>query len=410
MQAFACKKLDDPGRVTVSGFNSRSGPACGNHERGVFVRIRGYAARCADKRFPVPEAWLEALPAGLGRVGRLHQDHADSFGSGLVLDELLELSERPERDHAVKVLVGNSDAIAYPLEILQCDPVASRPDGLRNDLFGKPVIFRGHAPSIQSRKPFQDALGALRALGLKTRADLPPELAIFLDGIAFELPARGECGDIANPKIDAQDAAGCGVGNFAFHDDVAIKPVFGADQSRGLSFIRAPESLVLVDCDIEGRRDPLARMCGEGDDALLELEGECSSVESDELGAVQELPLEFCGLEVSAYAPDGGNREIGRQAVLGADVFVNDPMEFEGIGFPMLPALSGDLGAGFSVSVEEIVENGKTFGRNIEFTANRADGLHVRTITSCLGKASQNRRRGALPLPPKGGSLRASNL
>lgn len=376
MRAFARKEIDDPGRVTVGGFDSRPGPTFGDHGRGIDIRVGAHAARCADKRLSISEAPFKADAARLGRIRRAHEDQPDPLRGRLVPHEFLELRERPEGDHAVQVPVWHSHAISDSPEILHGDPVASRAEGFRDDLLREPMIFRGHAPGVESREPFQGALGAFRALGLKTGADLPPDLAVLTSRGSFVLLSRRESGDVADPQIDAQDAARGGFLDGALDHDVRVESVLGLDERRRLSELGAPEGFVLVDTDIETRRDAFTRMRRERNDALGQLKRERAGIKSDERGTVLELSPASGGLEAAGDAAAGGNRQIGRKAVFGADVSIKCLLQIVGIGFPMVTSIGTDLGASLGVKAEKLVDDGKVFGMDDDLAPNGADGLH----------------------------------
>ena len=340
-------------RQTVRFRPVYNGPACGDHERGIEIRVQGPSAGCADKRFLVPDPELPTAMAGLGRVFRVDVLRPNALGCGLVLDELLELTEGPECDHPIPMPIGNLGPGADSFEILHPDQGAARLERMGDDLLGYGVIDPGGVASFPSREPFQDALGALRTFGLETGADTPPFLAVFAEfATGFPVSAAGH-GDISDPQVDPEDVLLEGVLNVAFDDDIGVNTIVGFDESRALGDVRRPQGLLLIGADSERGREALSRMGGERDDALLELQGKGPGIESHEGRTKLEASFEVGRFESSRGAAKGGHREVAREPEAAADLFVKRMMEPDGIGLAMISSVLSYLTAGSSVKTEQ---------------------------------------------------------
>jgi len=362
------------GRVTDGWVLSSPGPTCGDHPRGVFVRVERHSARCAEKFLPVTDAPLEALVAGLARVGRIYLNDPDPLRRCFVPDELPELEEAPQAHHPVQVLRGNPEMPADALEVLQGDPVAAGLDGLPHNGLGNPVVDPGRMAPLTSREPFQGAFGTLRAFGLETGAYAKPVFPVFTNVLAEKLPSRGRHGDVSDAEVDAQDAAQSGILDFALNDDIGPEAVLGMHEHGRLD-VPGSQSGPLVMADVKGRA-AAALVSRERNLPGLEDQTERPCIEGDECGPVFEPALEVRGFESASRPAESGHGEVSREEEILADLLVERPMETEGVGLLMVPAPLGDVGTGLGVELEEIRKERFEILGDLEFASDGLDALH----------------------------------
>lgn len=394
--------VGNSGGVTIARYGSGLRPACGDHERGVDVRVHGHSAGCANECLSVAKAFLLALMAGLGSIGGIDLLDGDPFQGGLVGHEVLELAVGPKRDHAVQMLVRDLGSLPYPLEILHPDHSATVSNGLFHDRLREIMVYPGGMAPLPSRKPSQGAPSAPRAFGLEAGADAPP---VFTVGSQFRsalLSASACRREVPDPKIDPKDISLNGIRNFSLDHNVAIEAISGPDEygiCRNLSFKRQ----ALIGSDVEFGASP-ADMRAKADVARLEDQPKRPRVEGDQRGAIDELSVHLRRLERSGRPTKSGTDQICRETELGPDSLIKCVMQSDGVGFFVVLTPLGNLRASFCVAEEKLVESRKIGGIYRQFATDRPRCLHEGKLSSVN---SLVKNEGALAPPPKGGGLRA---
>jgi len=364
-------------------------PACGDHERGIDIRVRDDAAGCAGECFSISDTPLEALMAGLGRIGRVNLNDPDPLYRRLVPDECLKLGEAPERNHPIEMLGGDAKPTPDPLQILKGDDGTSRPDGLLNDGLGDDVVEVFGSAGLPARETPENALGVPGSVALEARTNPQPLFAVLADQVSIEFPPRGRDSHVSYSQIDAQNLVAADVFDFFVNADVEEEAFLGSDQSSRRGRL-STKGFPLVIPDVEDRLDP-SIVAGKGYDTLVELEGERVPVNGDERGTNFEFSFEPCGLEHSAGSSESGYDKIGLKPILLPDRPVKRVVETDCVGLPMVPAPLGDLGDGLGVAGEEFVQSGDVVWINGELALDCSDRLHDRIVFWISGKSREMR-------------------
>src|SRR6267143_3265787 len=144
---------------------------------------------------------------GLARVGRIDVHDGDPNGTGLVLDEALQLTERPAVQPCAQAPTG-AEAIADVREVLHHDGSADAAGFLENrlarlvvDVFDTPPFLAGDLPESLNR--------TLAAVGLETTTQGQMLITPMAQCLSAPDPARAGGGESIFPDIHAHHGAGC---------------------------------------------------------------------------------------------------------------------------------------------------------------------------------------------------------
>jgi hypothetical protein len=271
--------------------------------------------------------------------------------------------------------IGNSQSIPDPLELLHADERTAVFESVLDDSLCDNVVLVGDAPSLPSRKTFQNALGVLRSFGLEGRTDSPTFLTVLANRFTVKFKPETGDGDVADSEVHAEHSSGCGIGNLGLNDDVNEVTVLGADKRCGLALGSGGESLALIVSDIE--LSPLSSSVGRvANFVLLEDQSDGVPIETNKGWAVLELALEFCGLKVARHSPESGYDEIGRESVVRLNLPIECVVKSDCVRFPVVSSPLSDLGAGVGIAGKELTENGKIGFWNNELAPDCAGYLH----------------------------------
>src|SRR5437016_5275513 len=155
-----------------------------------------------------PRTQLPAGRTGLARVGRIDIHDGDPNGTGLVLDEALQLLERPAVEPCAHA-PACAEAIADVREILHYDGGRAGASGfLENrlarfvvDVFDTPPFLAGDLPEFLNR--------TLAAVGLEPTTQGQMLITPMAQCLSAPDPARAGGGESIFPNIHAYHGAGC---------------------------------------------------------------------------------------------------------------------------------------------------------------------------------------------------------
>src|SRR5437016_3734541 len=212
-----------------------------------------------------PRTQLPAGRTGLAAVGRIDIHDGDPNGTGLVLDEALQLPERaavPSGAHAP----AGPKAIADVREILHHDRGRANASGfLENrlarfvvDVFDTPPLLAGDLPESLPR--------TLAAVGLEATAQGKMLITPMAQCLSAPNPARAGGGESIFPDIHAHHGAGCNRFAVGRLNDEIEKPLPCAKHQFRFLRQAARQELALV--TPEDQRHPHAPLQGVERDRL----------------------------------------------------------------------------------------------------------------------------------------------
>lgn len=352
-----------------------SGPACGDHECGIEIRIHGYAAGCAGKGRAVTDTQIEAAMAGLGGVGRVDLLDPDTLHRRLVFHEVLELSVGPIRHLPVPMGIPDLRPPPDAFQVFHPDERALVLHCLKHDLLRQVMVHPGDVAELPSGEPFQGAFSAFRAFGLERRSNTSTSGSVLGKSVSRLKDAGRRSSDIPDAQIDTKDAPRGSILDIALDRDVDPVTGLGFDQGSRLCQVGSPEGLMLVGTDIQGCGDPFY-VGGEGHDTLSQLESEGTGIQADEGWFELKAALEVGSLKCSGRTAQGGDGQVGRQAMLKADFVVKIVVKPEGIGLVLLFSKGSYLSASPGVLMEEGFHDGPIRVENFNRAADGPDALH----------------------------------
>src|SRR5438874_69850 len=192
-----------------------------------------------------PCTQLPAGRTGLAAVGRIDIHDGDPNGTGLVLDEALQLPERPAVQPCAHAPTCPK-AIADVREVLHHDRGRANASGfLENrlarfviDVFDAPPFLAGDLPESLNR--------TLAAVGLQATTQSQMLITPMAQCLSAPDPARAGGGESIFPDIHAHHGAGCHRFAVSRLDDEIEKPASSAKQQFGFFRQTARQDLSLV--------------------------------------------------------------------------------------------------------------------------------------------------------------------
>jgi len=364
----------------------------------VDVRVEGDITGCASECFAVANPKTKASRTSLACVRGVNALESDSAHRGFVGHELLELEEAPERHHTIQVLVRNLNPIANSFEGFHTDQRTSNPNSFRDDCFRNLVIRFGDTLFLLPGEPPENSFSPPTPVGLKRSANTPTLFTIFTKGCSVELCPRGCDGDIANTKIDSENASWNSVRDFSLNLDVDKESVvFFYKSGRGRLLIH--QRFPLVVSDVECGFDAFSARYGERN--YLTFERKRPLIKSNKRRLKLELATHLCGFEGSGASSNCGNGKISRKVVLLSNVVVKGVMQANRIRLSIVSTPLSNFSAGFGVSKKEIVQNRNINRIDGEFTSDGSDHLHGLSVWNAPDK-----HKSDSPPPPKSGGIR----
>src|SRR3990167_250969 len=138
----------------------------------------------------------------LRRIARVHQNHWNACASGLVLNLIPQIIERPVRV-SCPLLASDRYPIPYPAQIFERN-TSIGVLCLLHDLLGNDVVGVALKTSLLTRNAFELALGRFRAIALEIAAEvkkLAPIIFNRLTAVGMPVTIRG---DVHNAKVNAE--------------------------------------------------------------------------------------------------------------------------------------------------------------------------------------------------------------
>jgi len=343
-----------------------------------------------------PARW--AHPAGVARV-----DGTDLYASksGLVRNERAELEERP----AVQVRslgLANCYPTANASEIFEGDP-ASGVFGLANESLADRVVRVGVESVFSPRELLQMALGALRPDGLKCGLQLNILAANGQRLLPRELLPIGVDGQVANAKVHAEPTLRLdehAIWNLDGHVEVELPVAIDevglpADACEARPMV-VPDDARHDDASVEGQQAHAVDTLLEAHESLVE--GDCAVRR-------ERRPDRLVVLVDLADLRDGPDCVLRRQLEAGAQLVVEAVLELNFVGGLQLESVASEPVARFVDSLHESSQLVPVVFGGVQFDL--GDQLHAHSM---LRPMLAVKHGPALPLSPKGDSLRAGRV
>lgn len=151
-----------------------------------------------NKRIGISRTNLSTARAGLGSQVRIDIFDNQSFSFGFVLDERLQLPERPVVNPSVQPLSHIFiPTVSYSSQIFQCDI------GIFDNLFAHIMVEPSHIPSLSATQSFELSYGRLCAFGLESGTQISELLNLGL--WCPENPTVTTDGKIVYSDIDTEN-------------------------------------------------------------------------------------------------------------------------------------------------------------------------------------------------------------
>ena len=266
---------------------------------------------------------MQAIRAGLGRVARIDIHDPDASTTCLVLDELLELVERP-RVEATPRPFAEPASIPNTLEAFEDDGqpmLLGKGNKLLADLVVDPFLMA----SLPTRKPFEcpatrlaRELAAGICLRLQPRSYVGAVLAVVGKVLPLKLVSCGISGNVAQPEVNAE--GGCNIlilgrlGCVLFYLHVKVKAMLPSSLERRTGRLLARERLPLEVAQRQ-REDATAIQQTQADRLALHIELENASIVVD-TGRL-ELTMPRLGVcQSRGYPSNSTDGQVSRQAKL----------------------------------------------------------------------------------------------
>ena len=261
---------------------------------------------------------LQAIGTGLRRIARVRIDNPDANASHLVLDELLELVERP-RVHATPLPLSEPTSISNTLEAFEYDsqPVLlGKGDKLLADLVVDPFLVA----SLPTGEPFEcpatrlvRAFAAGICLRLQPRSYVGAVLAVVGKVLPLKLVSCGIRGNVAQPEVNAE--GGCNIlilgrlGCVLFYLHVKVKAMLPSSLERRTGRLLTRKRLPLEVA--QGQREGAAPVeQAQADRLALHVEVEDAGVVVNTGGL--ELAMTRLGIgQARRYPSDGTDGQVG---------------------------------------------------------------------------------------------------
>lgn len=216
------------------------------------VGVELVAALAAPEYRPGAPVVAGGMPAGVAHLGGMpgvYAGHRYALLIGLVLDEGLQLSERPSVQAAGLSPVVDLDATADVLEVLQHHGSARRAGG--DDLFGEDVVAVTAEASLSAAHDSQVALSGLGPLGLQSAAQVEVAALDCSPTLLAEEAVVGGDGRLGQAKINADDlGVRSYLGSWQVNNDVQPPLVCSLNQVGGED--RCADVLLGIARDAEG--------------------------------------------------------------------------------------------------------------------------------------------------------------
>lgn len=272
---------------------------------------------------------MQAVCTGLGRVARIDIHDPDASTSRLVLNELLQLVERPRVQFA-------------PLPFAEPTPIPNALEAFKDD--GQPMLFgKGNklladlvvdpflVTSLPTGKPFECPATRLArgfaagvCLRLQRRSYISAMLAVVGKILPLKLVSCGISGDMAQPEINTEGGVNIRVlGRFGcvlFYLNVKVKTILPSSLECRTGGLLSSECLPLKVAKSQ-REDTTPVQQAQADRLARQVQFEDAGVIVDAGGL--ELAMPRLGIGQSGRNPSNStDRQISRQAKLFAHVAV----------------------------------------------------------------------------------------
>src|SRR5438270_628249 len=241
-----------------------------------------------------PRTQLPAGRTGLAAVGRIDIHDGDANGTGLVLEEALQLPERPAVEPCAHAPAGPK-AIADVGEVLHHDRGRANASGFLENRLARFVIDVSDTPPLLAGDLPESLSGTLAAVGLEATTQGQMLITPMAQCLSAPDPARAGGGESIFPNIHAHHGAGCHPFAVGRLDGEIEKPFASAKHQFRLLRQAARQDLALV--IPEDHRHPHA--------SLQRVERERLALER--IGAVVEMDARgadrACGADVVRRRP-----------------------------------------------------------------------------------------------------------
>src|SRR5437660_4544060 len=324
-----------------------------------------------------PCTQLPAGRTGLAAVGRIDIHDGDPNGTGLVLDEALQLPERPAVEPCAHTPAGPK-AIADVREVLHYDRGRANASGfLENrlarfvvDVFDTPPFLAGDLPEFLNR--------TLAAVGLETTTQGQMLITPMAQCLSAPDPARAGGGESIFPDIHAHHGAGCHPFAVGRLNGEIEEPLPAAKHQFRFLRQAARQDLPLV--IPEDHRHPHAslkrierdRLALERIGAVVEMDAGAVKRQGWDRGVLGDASKRSLRAICLAHREDGVARHLGAQRGLLPQGSVAELMQ----GDP-IPTARGlhqryELIAGLHVSAPQCTQSGGLLRRHLQSNAGGA--------------------------------------
>src|SRR5437764_11004359 len=155
-----------------------------------------------------PRTQLPAGRTGLAAVGRIDIHDGDANGTGLVLEEALQLPERPAVEPCAHAPAGPK-AIADVGEVLHCDRGRANASGFLENRLARFVIDVSDTPPFLAGDLPESLSRTLAAVGLEATTQGQMLITPMAQCLSAPDPARAGGGESIFPDIHTHHGAGC---------------------------------------------------------------------------------------------------------------------------------------------------------------------------------------------------------
>ena len=330
---------------------------------------------------------MQAVGTGYGRVARVNMQYAHAGGLCLVLDQLLELAERPRVEGAA-LAPAEPATVPDAFEHLKDDGQAVL-FGVGDKLLADRVVDSFLVASLPTRKPFEcptTCFARLLAAGVCLRLQPRPDVGAAMAIVGEVLPLKRMSCRIGGNVADAQIHAQCivnlivvgRVGCFLFYLNVKVIAALATFLEGGRGWVLTGQPFSLEVAQQERTLETTIEQT-QADHLGFDVELEDASVVVDARGLEPAVPRLGLG-QPGCNPSDSTDRQVGRQTKPFTYVAVAALMQIIlAMLFVFVAPISHEV-AGLGKRLKRRVNTSRYRRRNRQATREGTYRFHILTI------------------------------